>query len=516
MKLVSPEIMQYAENQTIEVFGIPGLCLMERAGEQCTEIILSRFGNAQNKCAVVLAGKGNNGGDGLVVARLLDAKGWNVKVIVFASRAEIHGDAAANLNRLKDEDVLFCKDICEMHRYVHELQESTLIVDAIIGTGLKKPLTGILRDAVEFVNNFGAPVMAVDIPSGIDSATGQVLGVAIRADVTVTFALAKLGHVLYPGAEYCGHLHVVDIGIPKEVVDAAPGFEFLDKYAICKLIRKRQRIAHKGDCGHALIIAGSTGKSGAAAMSANSAVRSGAGLVTVAVPEAIHSIMEIKTTEAMTASLPDFGKGTLDAKAWPAILGLTQGKDSVAIGPGLGWQPSTKEILEKLLTVVDLPVVIDADGLNALSENVAMLLRKKTSKCIITPHPGEMARLTGKSVAMVEADRIFVSRDVAMTYDVYVILKGARTIIASPEGEVSINGSGNPGMATGGMGDVLVGILAAFLAQGYSPYTACQLGVYAHGYAADLVSQEKGEIGISAVDVQERIPYALKELLSAA
>ncbi len=364
------------------------------------------------------------------------------------------------------------------------------------------------------INRTGKPVVAVDIPSGIDAATGKVLGCAVKADLTVTFALAKLGHVLLPGEDYAGRLLVVDIGIPVEVAASAEACEFLDVAAIKPLLRKRERSAHKGRFGHCLVVAGSIGKTGAAAMAANSAVRTGAGLVTLAVPASLNAILEVKTTEAMTIPLPDGGEGYLSLLAKEAIAEAFAGKDAVALGPGISWRSETALLVRGLVEDAGVPLVIDADALNALSDDPSVL-HNKSADLILTPHPGEMARLAGIATADVEADRIGTARKFAAQYGVYLVLKGARTVIAAPDGSIAINGSGNPGMASGGMGDVLTGVIVALLGQGYDPFTACKLGVFLHGYAADLVAAEKGEIGMSASDVQERLPFAIKQLMAA-
>ncbi|OHB32728.1 MAG: NAD(P)H-hydrate dehydratase, partial [Desulfuromonadaceae bacterium GWB2_53_15] len=273
------------------------------------------------------------------------------------------------------------------------------------------------------------------------------------------------------------------------------------------------RMAHKGHFGHCLIIAGSTGKTGAAALCANSAVRAGSGLVTLAVAESLHSILEVKTTEAMTVPLPDSGSGYLTSSAFPAIEKLLDGKDAIALGPGMDRRPGTVALVQNLVETVTTPLVIDADALNALAEDLSVLRRKKSANIILTPHPGEMGRLLGTSIPDVEAIRISLAQEFARNYGIYLVLKGARTIIASPNGMAAINSSGNPGMATGGMGDVLTGIIVSLLGQGYTSGDACRLGVYIHGYAADLVAEDKGEIGINAGDVQEMLPYAYNKLL---
>lgn len=513
MKVVTGTTMQEIDRRAIEEFGVPGLALMENAGIGCVAAITEICGSMGGRRAVVVAGKGNNGGDGFVIARLLREKGWQVATFAIARKEEIGGDARANLERLGDGAVTFCSEPGMLGYYVAALREADVIVDALLGTGIRSEVTGVYAEAISLVNAAGPPVLAVDIPSGIDAATGKLLGTAVRADLTVTFALAKCGHVMYPGVTFTGSLKVVDIGIPGEVTDAAPGLEFLEADAVRPLLRKRERTSHKGSFGHCLIIAGSTGKTGAAAMAANSAVRSGAGLVTLAVPASLSPILEAKTTEAMTLPLPDGDLGYLGNVDQAFIDNALEGKNAVAVGPGLSLQPETVQLVRRLVSTVSLPLVLDADGLNAVAGEPGVLLNKKSPALILTPHPGEMARLAGCSVTDVERDRTTAAREFAECHGVYVILKGARTIIAAPDGRLAINGSGNPGMASGGMGDVLAGILVALLAQGYEPFTACRIGVFLHGHAADMVAAEMGEIGMAAVDVQERLPYACNQLI---
>ena len=514
MKVVSGSVMQQLDRQAIDQWGVPGLTLMENAGRGCATLIHDRYGFGERRRAVVVAGKGNNGGDGFVIARYLREWGWEVTVFLLARRSEVGGDAAANLHRLDAGMVVECPGPGELAGLGATLREATVLIDALLGTGLANPVLGAYAEAIELLNDASRPVVAVDIPSGIDAGSGRVLGAAVRADLTVTFALAKLGQVLYPGAGYTGHVEVIAIGIPEPVLAAAPGCTFLDVRAVRPLLRRRERTAHKGSYGHCLILAGSPGKTGAAAMAANSAVRAGAGLVTLAVPELLNPILEVKTTEAMTLPLPDGGAGYLGEAAAAAVQESLAGKSAVAIGPGIGRQPATVRLVRRLVAEIGMPLVVDADGLNALAEELDVLLNRP-APTILTPHPGEMARLAGTPVASIEADRIAAAREFAARYRVHLVLKGARTIIATPDGEVAINGSGNPGMASGGMGDVLTGVLAALLAQGYDPFSACRLGVFLHGLAADLVAEEQGEIGIAATDVQERLPHAFRTLLEA-
>jgi NAD(P)H-hydrate epimerase len=515
MKVVTSHTMQEIDRQAIDECGIPALDLMERAGQGCLDTIISQFGRAGR--AMIIAGKGNNGGDGSVIARLLCAAGWSVTVCVLAERSDVSGDAATNLDRLAADMVNYCPAQGQLSLlFQDQIADADLIVDALLGTGLRSDVSGVFREAIETINASGRPVLAVDIPSGIHGTTGRVLGCAIHATCTVTFAFAKLGHVLYPGAEHTGRLIVVDIGIPPHLMESAGGYDFLNQEAICPLMQRRDRQAHKGHFGHCLIVAGSTGKTGAAALTANSALRAGSGLVTLAVAESLHRILEIKTTEVMTVPLPDANSGYLTSSAFPAIEKLLEGKDVLALGPGLDRHLGTTSLVRTIIESVSLPMVIDADGLNALAEDITVLRRKKSDTVVLTPHPGEMARLLGTSIPDVEAIRISVAQEFARDFGIYLVLKGARTIIASPAGTAAINGSGNPGMATGGMGDVLTGIIASLLGQGYCAWDACRLGVFIHGYAGDMVAEEKGEIGIFASDVQEKLPYASNRLLKCS
>ncbi|MDD2900018.1 MAG: NAD(P)H-hydrate dehydratase [Desulfuromonadaceae bacterium] len=511
MKVVAAHTMQEIDARAMQVYGIAGLQLMENAGRTCAEEIIAAFG-AHGRC-FVLAGKGNNGGDGYVIARLLNLQGWHVAVLVLAEREQIGGDAAVNLDRLSGPSKHFCVEADQLSaQFADELSRADVIVDALLGTGLNGDVGGIYLEAIDMMNMSGRPVVAVDIPSGIHGTTGRVLGSAVRADMTVTFAVAKAGHVLYPGAEHTGRLIVTDIGIPPQLTESAPGYEFVTSNDIRPLLHRRDRQSHKGRFGHCLIIAGSSGKTGAAALSTNSAVRAGSGLVTLAVAEAVHTVLEIKTTEAMTVALPDSGSGYLTNSALPALEKLMIAKDAVALGPGLGVHTGTGALVRNLIEMVTVPLVIDADGLNALADDISVLHRTTSPQIVLTPHPGEMSRLLGVSIPEVEANRISVSQEFARTHNVYLILKGARTVIASPTGEISINGSGNPGMASGGMGDVLTGIVVSLLGQGYAAWDACRLGVFLHGFAADMVADEKGEIGITASDVLEKIPFAYNTL----
>ncbi|HEY5975257.1 MAG TPA: NAD(P)H-hydrate dehydratase, partial [Geobacteraceae bacterium] len=502
MKLVTGEVMREVDRRAIEEFGVSGLALMERAGCNCAELIDARYGMVPLLVAVIVAGKGNNGGDGFVIARLLAAKGWEVQVFLLAEPATITGDAKTNLERLPAGLVTCCPDVNSLALLEVGLADATVVVDAMFGTGLAPEVAGHYAAAIDLLNAAGRPTVAVDIPSGIHAGSGRMLGTAVRAARTVTFGLAKVGHVQLPGAEFTGELFLTDIGIPQTVLAEAGGVEYLEEEAIRPLLQQRAAGSHKGSFGHCLIVAGATGKTGAAAMAANSAVRGGAGLVTLAVPASIHAILELKTTEAMTMPLTDDGRGYLAGDCLAEVARALAARTVGAIGPGLGWHGETADLVKVLVRTSRQPLVIDADGLNALSEEPAVLAASSSPAIVLTPHPGEMARLAGTCVTAVEADRLGVATDFARQHGVYLLLKGARTVLAAPDGRLAINGSGNPGMASGGMGDVLTGIIVSLLGQHYSAWDACRIGVYIHGYAANLVADEKGEIGMNASDVQ--------------
>lgn len=512
MRIVSADTMRKAEQVTINSYGMPGQVLMETAGRACAQAILETYGRKENRKAVIVAGKGNNGGDGYVIARYLRGSGWEVSVCVVARKEEVSGDAAINLALLDPGIVHFCPVLDDLKSRFAEFRNADILVDALFGIGLKSEIGGVHAEAVRMMNTTACPVVAVDIPSGVEATTGAILGVAVQADLTVTFAYGKMGHVLYPGRAMTGRLVLADIGLPDAAAAPADIHDYLDPATAVSLIRLRDRKGHKGNYGHCLIVAGSTGKTGAAALAANSAVRTGSGLVTLAVPESLNPVLEIKTTEAMTLPFADAGRGFLGSDNGDSILAAFKGMDAVAIGPGISRQPEAVALVRRLLAECPLPLVVDADGLNAIAEDVSILERKKAPALVLTPHPGEMARLCGLAVDRIEADRVGVARDFAVRYGVFLVLKGAGTVVATPDGEISINGSGNPGMATGGMGDVLTGVLVSLLGQGYPFTDACRLGVFLHGYAADMVAERQGEVGMAASDVQENLPLAYKRL----
>lgn len=510
MKLVTGKTMQAIDQTTISRFGIPGTRLMEAAGKSVFRYIQETFSDCKFRSVVLVAGKGNNGGDGYVIARHLLEHGWKPQVFLLAGKDEITGDAAHNLSLLPPSILRECPTSDDFARHVAEMGDADLLVDALFGTGLTSEVTGRYAEAIDWMNRSGVPVLSVDIPSGIDSASGHVLGKAVHAETTITFGLAKVGHCTGDGPDHVGRVIVEDIGFPAELLAAAEGVEYITAEEAGRICLPRARTSHKGSNGHVLAIAGSTGKTGAAALVANSAVRAGAGLVTTAIPAGLNAIMEVKTTEAMTVPVGPSGSGAFSESDAEQLLKAAAGKSVVALGPGIGWTPETEALLTILLPRLALPLLLDADGLNCLGKKPSLLRALSSPAVILTPHPGEMARLAACSVAEVETDRCQTAGHFAREYGVYLLLKGAGTVIAAPDGRIAVNGSGNAGMATGGMGDLLTGVIAALIAQGYEPFAACCLGAYIHGLAGDLVAEEKGQVGLTAGDLLEKLPYAFK------
>ncbi len=516
MKIVTAKDMRRIDMKAVEEFGISGLVLMERAGLSVAAKIKELFGR---KKIIVLSGSGNNGGDGLVVARDLHNEGWNVKVFLIPNPEDLKGDALSQYkaaNRFK----VPIQSIDEfLAHYPSVFGRHSLIVDALLGTGLSKPVKGRLSEAVNVINGSGLPVISVDIPSGISSDSGQIMGNAVRADYTVTFGLAKRGHFLHPGAEMTGRLFIEDIGFPQELL-GPEGFntELLEKKDVASLIPFRRSYSHKGDYGHVLVVAGSKGKTGAAFMAAKACLRTGAGLVTLGVPGSLADIYLSRVTEEMTLILPDRGDGSLSAKASRDILGFADKASRVlAIGPGIGVTADTEKLVKNIIRNSVSPVVIDADGINSIRGD-RKILSKARAPIILTPHPGEMARLLqGRAegnIQDIEKDRINTALSFAKETNTYLVLKGVPTVIATPDGKAFLNPTGNPGMATAGTGDVLTGMISGFLTQDGNPLHACILGVYMHGLSGDIAASEKGEHSLIATDIINQIPAAFSFLNS--
>ncbi|MDD5225510.1 MAG: NAD(P)H-hydrate dehydratase [bacterium] len=515
MKIVSGERMRELDRETIERYGIPGLELMENAGRGAAGAILREYpGLAAKGRVLILAGTGNNGGDGFVAARHLVKSRVEASVVLLGPREKVRGDARANLETWektagKTPEILTSG---ELRSWQDRFNSYDLLVDALFGTGLNQEVKGVFAEAIRAMNESPILKAAMDIPSGIHATSGKVLGLAVKADLTVTFGLPKIGQVIHPGLEYVGKLVVVDIGFPEAVVKNIPdAMTLLDREIISALIPRRPPASHKGNYGHLLILAGSPGKTGAACLAARGAFKIGAGLVTVALPKSLASVVVAGLPEVMTEPLEETEAGTLSPSALFQLEKALEGKTALAVGPGFSTLPEVGEIIRGVIARSGVPILLDADGLTHLARNRA-LLNGKSRRTVITPHPGELARIFNTSTDEIQADRIGSARKAARELEARVVLKGARTVIAGPEGEVSINPTGNRGMAQGGMGDVLTGMIGGLLAQGLSLADASCLGVYLHGMAGDRIAGRQGPVGILASELADEIPFCIKEL----
>lgn len=510
MLLVTPKEMQALDRAAIEDFSIPSLILMENAGRGVAGLILEHFQNELSLGAIVLAGPGSNGGDGLVIARHLFQQG--VKTAVFAFCQGFKGDSNINhqIVKLLGIPVAECLDNDGLNALQHAVKTAGIVVDAMFGTGLSRPLSGVFEAAAGFVNASEAPVISVDMPSGLSGDTGQPSGTVIKAGMTVTMGLPKLGQVIYPGVNYIGRLEVIDIGIPHAAVQKA-GIKamLLDRGFVTETLRPRPVEAHKGMSGHVLVIAGSSGKSGAARLSALGALRSGAGLVTVACPAGAQPIIAHGLQEVMTEGLDENGNGSVSASALARLESLLAGKKAAVIGPGIGLGDDARRFMREAVNAASSPMVADADALTVIGVDHE-ILRNARGPRVITPHPGEAARLLGCTGAEVQRDRVAAARALSGRSGAVAVLKGARTIISAPDGRLAVNPTGNPGMAAGGMGDVLGGIIGGLLAQGYDPWDASCLGVFLHGQAADRVAQKRGPFGYLAGEVADELPLVFR------
>jgi len=506
--VVTADEMRALDRWTIE-HGTAGAVLMERAGEGAARVLRARLGRPRGP-VVVVCGRGNNGGDGFVIARHLRRARIPVEVWLAAIPEEVREDAAGMLaawrrgrNALHD-----LTTPGRVEALAGRLGKAAVVVDALLGTGLNAPVTGLAAAVIETVNRWseaaGRAVLAVDIASGLSADSGRPLGAAIRATTTATFGHAKIGQVVYPGVDYTGTLDVVDIGIPSAALAAVqPRTSLLEAAEVGRLLPVRPRDAHKGTFGHVLVIGGSRGKTGAALLAGEGAARAGAGLTTLAVPATLQPAFEGRVRELMTVAVPNAGD----------VGSLVRGRAAVVCGPGLGVTDETRALVAEVVRRTSVPLVLDADGLNVVAGTG--ILGERRAPTVVTPHPGEMARLLGCDTAEVQADRLGAARRLARAEGAIVVLKGARTVVAAPDGGAAISPTGNPGMASGGTGDVLAGILGALLGQGLPPFDAAVLGVFVHGAAGDRVAARQGEVGLLAGDLLAELPSTLAGLQAA-
>ena len=514
MRILNSSQMREADRRTIDEIGIPAIVLMENAGRQVVAAIEAMFADLTDLSVAVLCGRGNNGGDGFVVARTLLQRGVEVSTFLVGEVGEVRGEARVNLEILGHlgHTIVEINDSQAWELHFSEIRGCDMLVDALFGTGLKTPLAGLFETVAADINASDLAVVSVDIPSGLSADTPEPIGPHIDATMTVTLAAPKLPLVLPPGERHCGDVVIADIGIPEAAIEAVEGpyLELLTRDVVRPLIEPRPADSHKGDYGHVLVVAGGRGKIGAAHLSAMGALKSGAGLVTVATPASCQPLVAVMAPEYMTDPLVEGPEGGVALESLEHVL--TRQADVIAAGPGLGTAHGTVAFVRGLLQRAGVPLVLDADALNAFADAPELLVGPEGRDVIITPHPGELARLVGVTTADVQANRIEVAQGFAETHQLYVVLKGHRTIVATPEGRVFVNPTGNPGMATGGMGDLLTGMIAAWLAQLLDAEAACKLAVYLHGLAGDLAEAAEGEVALTPSDVVAQLGDAVLEL----
>jgi hydroxyethylthiazole kinase-like uncharacterized protein yjeF len=513
-KILNAGQMRKADEKTIREYGIHGLILMENAGLGVMRALESRFADLRGKRIVIVSGKGNNGGDGFVVARHLQRTGTNPEVMLLARIEDLKGDAGTNavIARNIGVSILEITESRSLEGCMENIRSADIIVDAIFGTGLTHPASGLHADAIRLINESRAFVVSVDLPSGLSSDKAEIIGPAVQADVTVTLACPKYCHVFPPAERLVGELVVADIGMPEAVVDLPENFlNWVDAAAVSQIDLSRPSDAHKGQYGHLLVVAGSRGKSGAAWMTGFSALKIGAGLVTVAAPENVQPVVASMAAELMTEALPETESGAVSPRALERVTRLLDGKNAVALGPGLSLEAEAQTFIRELLCRLRVPCIVDADGLNALDGHLDVL-KKAPRPLILTPHPGEMARLLDRPIAEVQASRVDIAREFALEHGAHLVLKGYRTVIAAPDGRVFVNSTGNPGMATGGSGDILTGMLAGLAAQRLDPTEAAVLGVYLHGLSGDLAARELGMAFLTATNLLDYLPDAMETI----
>jgi len=555
MKIVTATEMKQIDRRTIDEIGIPGERLMERAGEGIFRVVVRMLsgleehplasvpsstsplgevlsqrressgtpeqvgkrvvghGGVMGPATVLLfAGRGNNGGDAFVVARLLQEFGIPNLTALLAEVSELRGDAATNFARLKQTgaEIVVVREGKELERISE--REYSFVLDGILGTGINSAVKGLYAEVIEFINRLGKKVIAIDIPSGINGDTGVHEGACVRADVTVTMGLPKEGLLRRDALNFVGKLQIVDIGIPPQVIeDAESAAELLTEKEMSTLLPRRKRITHKGDYGRVFVLAGSRGLTGAAAMVSSAAMRTGSGLVFLGIPGSLNAILEAKLTEPMTIPLDETPEGTIAYSALSKILEHLSACTTAVIGPGISTHPETARLVQEILKKAKVPLLVDADGLNCL-QGSAELLHRYAGPLIVTPHPGEMSRLSAFETGHILEHPWEIAADFAERNGVIVILKSAETVIADTNGSLYINIAGDAGMASGGMGDVLSGVVGSLMGQGLTPIDAAQLGTFVHGTTGEMVAKQKGQLGLIASDVIELLPTAFESI----
>ncbi|MBT5551547.1 MAG: NAD(P)H-hydrate dehydratase [Nitrospina sp.] len=512
LPVVTAEQMQAIDRYSIDELGIPGITLMENAGVGVIQEIQKRFADLSRKKVFIFCGKGNNGGDGFVIARHLFNLGTDARILLAGKISELKNDAEINAASAQNIGVQVDElNPDNLNQFDHKLRHCDIIIDAIFGTGLNKPASGFLKKVIDKINQFEKFVVSVDINSGVDSDSGQLMGPHVKSDLTLALACWKQSHLLHPSAGIMKEVGLVDIGIPAKALEGQnirvlqTGEEDIKSY-----FKKRNPNSHKGDYGHVLVLAGSRGKEGAAGLTALAVLRSGAGLCTLALPASCQK--DNHPMEVMTVPLPETANGTISLEAKKSILNLLEGKSAMAIGPGITTDPETVALIGELLPLIQCPLVIDADALNAISANKDWL-GSLHSKTVLTPHPKEMSRLTGVTTQEIQNSRIATAAKFSVDHSLTLILKGSPSLIGLSDGKVWINSTGNAGMATGGSGDVLTGVIAGLMAQGMTSQQASIAGSYIHGVAGDYFAQNESETTLIARDLLRCLPDSLKRIL---
>jgi ADP-dependent NAD(P)H-hydrate dehydratase / NAD(P)H-hydrate epimerase len=514
LPVVTAKQMQAIDQQTIDDFAIPGITLMENAGIGVVQELRKSFPNLSKKKIFIFCGKGNNGGDGFVIARHLLNLGSEVTVLLAAKLSELKGGAETNANSVKSMGIQVDElDPDNLNRHDHKLRHCDIIIDALFGTGLNKPASGFMEKVIDKINQFEKFVVSVDINSGVDSDSGQLMGPHVKSDLTLALAYYKQSHLLHPSAGAMKETRLIDIGIPVKACEShkiqvhQSGEEDIKSY-----FQKRDPNSHKGNYGHVLVLAGSRGKGGAAGLTALAVLRAGAGLCTLALPDSSQKIFEVHPMEVMTVPLAETANGTLSLKAKESILDLLKGKSAVAIGPGISTDPETVALIGEILPQIQCPLVLDADALNALSLHKDWLEKLKPGT-VLTPHPKEMSRLTGIPTDEIQKNRVATASKFASDHSLTLVLKGSPSLIALADGSIVINPTGNAGMATGGSGDVLTGIIAGLMAQGLHSSQAAIAGAYIHGEAGDDFAENQSQSTLIAGDLLRCLPETLKRIL---
>ncbi len=514
MRIVTGSEMKQLDAWAIKEQDMPGLLLMENAGNAIVQKAKKILGSCKERQIIILAGKGNNGGDALVAARHLVHMGADIKLLLFSPPEVFQGDALRNWEMVEKLGINWrlLQDDNSFYYLKLSLNYCELIIDGIFGTGFSGNPTEVIARAIQIVNESGCPILSIDVPSGVDADTGKIGEPCIKASYTVTFALTKRGLVLYPGRSYTGELEVADISLPLMGLDS---LETQQYYVTDEMAREfvpaRNSEGFKNSFGHVLVLAGSAGMMGAAVFASKAALRTGAGLVTACLPRSLAGYFSTALPEVIMREVDETPGGTIAAAAWSRIMDCLDYKDAIIFGPGVGTDNETREILKHLLANVQAPLVIDADGLNILAEDISLAADSQVP-LILTPHPGELGRLLGVSAQEVQDNRVEAALQTAQLTGSIVVLKGAATVTATPEGQIFINSTGCPVLATAGTGDCLAGIIGSLLAQGVEPGGAALLGVYIHGLAGDIIAREKGMRGSLASDIIEALPLAFKTL----